>query len=46
MGAYLEVQNLLGTKNAAGYDYNADYSERELETQTEGFVSVGFKATF
>jgi len=46
MGAYLEVQNLLGTENAAGYDYNADYTERELLTQSEGFISVGFKATF
>ncbi len=46
MGAYFEIQNLLGTKNAAEYDYNADYTERELLTQNEGFFSIGFKASF
>jgi len=46
MSAYLEVQNILGQENGLEYDYNADYTERELLTQTEGFVSIGFKASF
>lgn len=46
MSAYLELFNVLRTRNAAEYDYNADYSEKTITPQTTGFVSVGFKATF
>ncbi|MEE9333969.1 MAG: TonB-dependent receptor [Granulosicoccaceae bacterium] len=46
MGAYFEVLNILGQKNGAEFDYNADYTEKELLTQSEGFVSIGFKASF
>ncbi len=46
IGAYLDIINVLGTENAAGYDYNADYTERELSTQLSRFFSIGFKATF
>lgn len=43
---YFELFNILGTKNALEYDYNADYSERELDTQITDDFSFGFKATF
>jgi len=46
MGAYFELLNVLGTENAAGYDYNADYTEKEIIPQLEGAFSFGFKATF
>ena len=46
MSAYFELLNVLGTKNAAEYDYNADYTEREIVPQLTGFFSLGFKATF
>jgi len=46
MGAYVELMNILGTENAAGYDYNSDYTEKEIEPQLTGFFSFGFKATF
>ena len=44
--AYFELLNVLGTKNAAGYDYNADYTERTQYSQLEGIFSIGVKATF
>jgi len=46
MGAYFELLNILGTENAAGYDYNSDYTEKEIEPQLTGFFSFGFKATY
>ena len=46
MGAYFELLNVLGTKNASEYDYNADYTEKEIVPQVEGWFSFGFKATF
>jgi len=46
MGAYFELMNILGTKNALAYDYNADYTEKEIEHQLTGFFAFGFKATF
>ncbi len=46
MGAYLELFNILRTKNALEYNYNADYTEKEIEHQLTGFFSFGFKATF
>jgi len=46
MGAYVEFFNILRARNAADYDYNADYTEKTLALQTTGYVSVGFKATF
>lgn len=46
MSAYLEVSNLLGTKNLSGYDYNADYSERTDIEQLPRLISLGFKADF
>lgn len=46
MIAYLDLLNVLGTKNAAGYDYNADYTERDVSSQLTGIFSIGFKATF
>lgn len=46
MGAYFELFNVLGANNAAEYDYNANYTEKEIEPQTEAFFSFGFKATF
>ena len=46
MGAYFELFNILGTKNAAEYNYNADYTEKEIEHQITGDFSFGFKATF
>jgi len=46
MSAYFELLNVLGTENAAEYDYNADYTEREIAPQLTGFFSLGFKATF
>jgi len=45
MSAYFEIQNLFGQENASEYDYNSDYTERELIPQLEGFFSIGFKAT-
>jgi len=46
MGAYFELLNVLGTENASEYDYNSDYTEKEIEPQLTGFFSFGFKATF
>ena len=46
MVAYLDFLNVLGTKNASGYNYNADYTEKEIEPQLTGIFSIGFKATF
>lgn len=46
MGLYFELFNILGTKNALEYNYNADYTEKELETQITDDFSFGFKATF
>jgi len=46
MVAYLDILNVLGTKNAADYDYNADYTEKEISPQLTGIFSIGFKATF
>lgn len=46
MVAYLDILNVLGTENAADYDYNADYSEKEISPQLTGIFSIGFKATF
>ncbi len=46
MSAYLDLLNVLNTKNAAGYDYNADYSEQKIASQLTGIFSFGFKATF
>jgi len=46
MGAYFELFNILGTKNALEYNYNSDYTEKEVEHQLTGFFSFGFKATF
>jgi len=46
MGAYFELFNILGTKNALEYNYNADYTEKEAEYQINGDFSFGFKATF
>lgn len=46
MSAYLDFLNVLNTENAAGYDYNADYTEKKLISQLTGIFSIGFKATF
>lgn len=46
MSAYIDFLNVLNTENAAGYDYNADYSEKTISPQLTGIFSIGFKATF
>ena len=46
MSAYLDFLNVLNTENAAGYDYNADYTEKKIAPQLTGIFSIGFKATF
>jgi len=46
MSLYFELINVLQKENAAEYDYNADYSEREIVSQLSGIFSFGFKATF
>ncbi len=46
ISAYFELLNVLGKENAESYDYNADYSEREIVPQLSGIFSFGFKATF
>lgn len=46
MTAYIDILNVLGTENAADYDYNADYTEKTIAPQLVGAVSLGFKATF
>lgn len=46
MSAYLEVLNVLGHKNIAGFDYNVDYSEKESIEQLPRFFALGFKATY
>lgn len=46
MVAYLDLLNVFNTKNAAGYDYNADYTEKEISQQLTGIFSIGIKATF
>lgn len=46
MSAYFELLNVLGKENAESYDYNADYSEREIVPQLSGIFSFGFKASF
>ncbi len=46
MSTYFEINNLLGTKNISGFDYNADYSERTDIEQLPRLISLGFKADF
>lgn len=46
MSAYFELLNIMGTENALEYNYNADYTEKEIEEQLTGLFSFGFKATF
>jgi len=46
IGAYIELLNVLGAENAAEYDYNADYSEKEIVPQLNGIFTFGIKATF
>jgi hypothetical protein len=43
---YMEVLNLLDSKNLSYYDYNADYSERIEVTQLPRIVGLGFKVEF
>lgn len=44
--SYVELLNVLGKENPAGYDYNADYTEKEIVPQLTGIFSFGIKATF
>ena len=46
INAWFELLNVLGKENAASYDYNSDYTEREIVPQLEGLFSMGFKASF
>ena len=47
MDLYFEVLNLYGQENVVGYDYkNADYSERENQTDLPTIPAVGIKAIF
>jgi len=43
---YLDVLNVLGTKNISYYEYNADYTEREDGEQAETNFALGYKTEF
>ncbi len=43
---YLELLNVLDTKNVSGYDYNKDYSSRAELYQLPRIISFGLKAEF
>lgn len=43
---YFDVLNVLGTKNTAYYEYNADYSERTETEQIPRIFAIGYKTTF
>lgn len=43
---YLELLNVLDTRNISSYDYNSDYSERTEVTQLPRIIAFGFKAEF
>ncbi|MGB0866045.1 MAG: TonB-dependent receptor plug domain-containing protein, partial [Granulosicoccaceae bacterium] len=46
ISTYLEIANILGTKNVSDYDYNVDYSQRTEIEQLPRLISLGFKADF
>lgn len=43
---YIDLLNVLNTKNVSGYDYNRDYSSRGEFYQLPRIISVGIKAEF
>ncbi len=46
INAYLEILNVLDTKNVSEYDYNSDYSERVEVAQLPRIIALGFRAGF
>ncbi len=46
VNAYLEILNLLDSKNISDYDYNQDYTERTAVTQLPRLIGIGLKAEF
>jgi hypothetical protein len=44
--AYLDLINVTGARNVAGYTYNEDYSQRERVTQLPFLPSIGVRVTF
>jgi hypothetical protein len=47
MDLYIEVLNVYGQENVVGYSYqNADYSERENQTDLPTIPAIGIKAIF
>ena len=44
--AYLDLINILDTKNVSGFDYNEDYSKQTPVEQIPRIASIGFKAKF
>lgn len=46
ISAYLEILNVLDTKNISEYDYNSDYSERAEVAQLPRIIALGFRAGF
>lgn len=46
INAYLEILNVLNTKNISEYDYNSNYSERAEVAQLPRIIALGFRAGF